>query len=42
MPILRIALSGRANGPDLGAILDLLGKDRCATRIRNFVKHRPA
>jgi glutamyl-tRNA synthetase len=42
MPILRIALSGRANGPDLGAILDLLGKDRCATRIRNFAKHRPA
>jgi glutamyl-tRNA synthetase len=34
---LRVALSGRAHGPDLGEILDLLGKSRCVERVRNFV-----
>ncbi len=33
---LRVALSGRAHGPDLGDLLDLLGKDRCVNRVRNF------
>jgi glutamyl-tRNA synthetase len=33
---LRVALSGRAHGPDLGDILNLLGKDRCVVRVRNF------
>jgi glutamyl-tRNA synthetase len=33
---LRVALSGRAHGPDLGDVLDLLGKDRCVKRVRNF------
>ena len=33
---LRVALSGRAHGPDLGAILDLLGKSRCVERVRKF------
>jgi glutamyl-tRNA synthetase len=42
MPVLRIALSGRAHGPDLGAILDLLGRDRCAARLRGFSPTRPA
>jgi glutamyl-tRNA synthetase len=31
---LRVALSGRGQGPDLGAILALLGRDRCAVRLR--------
>ena len=33
---LRVALSGRAHGPDLGDILDILGKDRCTERVRKF------
>ncbi len=33
---LRVALSGRAHGPDLGDLLDLLGKDRCVERITRF------
>ena len=33
---LRVALSGRAHGPDLGDMLNLLGKDRCVERVRNF------
>jgi len=33
---LRVALSGRAHGPDLGALLDLLGKSCCAERVRQF------
>ena len=33
---LRVALSGRAHGPDLGAVLSLLGKDRCVKRVRDF------
>ncbi len=35
---LRVALTGRAHGPDLAAVLDLLGKDRCVTRVRDFSK----
>jgi len=33
---LRVALSGRAHGPDLGDMLNLLGKDRCADRMRRY------
>ncbi|MEO5712947.1 MAG: glutamate--tRNA ligase [Luteolibacter sp.] len=33
---LRVALSGRSHGPDLGDILNLLGKDRCVERVRKF------
>ena len=33
---LRVALSGRAHGPDLGDMLNLLGKDRCTARLRRF------
>ena len=33
---LRVALSGRAHGPDLGDILDLLGRDRAARRVSAF------
>ena len=33
---LRTALTGRPHGPDLGAVMDLLGKDRCVSRVRNF------
>ncbi len=35
---LRVALTGRAHGPDLGAVLDLLGKQRCADRVRAMVE----
>lgn len=35
---LRVALSGLGHGPDLGDILNLLGKDRCVVRIQNFSK----
>ena len=33
---LRVALSGRTHGPDLGDILNLLGQDRCVRRVRDF------
>jgi glutamyl-tRNA synthetase len=33
---LRVALSGRGHGPDLGAILDILGRERAVARIRAF------
>ncbi len=33
---LRVALSGRGSGPDLGDILNLLGKERCVARLRKF------
>lgn len=32
----RVALSGKAGGPDLGDILSLLGKDRCVARLTRF------
>ena len=35
---LRVALSGRAHGPDLGDILNLLGKERCALRVKKFAE----
>jgi glutamyl-tRNA synthetase len=35
---LRVALSGRAHGPDLGDMLDLLGKQRCTERVRKFAE----
>jgi glutamyl-tRNA synthetase len=33
---LRVALSGRAHGPDLGDMLNLLGQARCTARTRRF------
>ncbi len=33
---LRVALTGRAHGPDLADVLGLLGKDRCVARVRKF------
>jgi glutamyl-tRNA synthetase len=33
---LRVALSGRAHGPDLGDMLNLLGRERCAARVSSF------
>jgi glutamyl-tRNA synthetase len=33
---LRVALSGRGHGPDIGDILNILGKERCAERVRIF------
>jgi glutamyl-tRNA synthetase len=35
---LRVALSGRGHGPDLGDILNLLGRDRCLARLKRFVE----
>lgn len=34
---LRVALSGRAHGPDLGGMMVLLGNTRCAERINRLV-----
>ena len=34
---LRVALSGRAHGPDLGVMLDLLGQARCTARMIQFI-----
>ena len=33
---LRVALSGCGHGPDLGVMLDLLGKERCVKRVGDF------
>ncbi|MDB6077131.1 MAG: glutamyl-tRNA synthetase [Akkermansiaceae bacterium] len=33
----RVALSGKAHGPDLGDILALLGREKSAERLRSFV-----
>lgn len=33
----RVALSGKGGGPDLGAILEILGKETCVERIRSFI-----
>ncbi len=33
---LRIALSGKSGGPDLGAILEILGKEECLRRLNRF------
>lgn len=32
----RVALSGKAGGPDLGAILDILGRDECLRRLHRI------
>jgi glutamyl-tRNA synthetase len=32
----RVALSGKSGGPDLGDILGLLGREKCATRLQAF------
>ena len=40
MAPLRVALSGRAHGPDLGEILNLLGQARCVARVREFSARR--
>lgn len=34
----RVALSGMAGGPDLGVILDVLGKKRCVERLKRAIK----
>jgi glutamyl-tRNA synthetase len=33
---LRVALSGRGHGPDIGNMLYLLGRERCVSRVRAF------
>ena len=33
---LRVALSGKSGGPDLGAILEILGQGECVRRINRF------
>lgn len=33
---LRVALSGKSGGPDLGTILEILGKDECVRRINRL------
>lgn len=38
---LRVALSGRGHGPDLTAILEILGREKSVTRIRHFVESYP-
>jgi glutamyl-tRNA synthetase len=35
---LRVALSGRGHGPDVGDILEVLGQERCIARLTQFVK----
>ncbi len=35
--IIRVAVTGRQNTPDLCAIMKLLGKDKCARRIEKFI-----
>jgi glutamyl-tRNA synthetase len=32
----RVALSGKSGGPDLGDILEVLGRDRCVKRLADF------
>ncbi len=36
--VLRIAITGRKNTPDLCSIMQVLGKDRCTSRIDNMLK----
>ncbi len=35
---LRVALSGRGHGPDLGDIFNILGKERCINRVRQLTE----
>ncbi len=37
--ILRIAITGRRNTPDLCSIMQVLGKDKCISRINNMLTH---
>ncbi len=37
--VIRVAVTGRQNTPDLCSIMHLLGKERCLARIENAVKH---
>lgn len=37
--VIRVAVTGRQNTPDLCSIMCLLGKERCLARIENAVKH---
>lgn len=39
---LRVALSGRGHGPDIGDVLNLLGKERCVSRVAAFAKQLEA
>ena len=34
----RVALSGQSGGPDLGAILEILGQEECVRRIRRTLE----
>jgi glutamyl/glutaminyl-tRNA synthetase len=34
----RVALSGQSGGPDLGAILDILGKDESIRRVQRTIE----
>jgi glutamyl-tRNA synthetase len=33
---LRVALTGRGQGPDMADVLNILGKDRCISRVEVF------
>lgn len=35
---IRVAVTGRTNSPDLYAVMQLMGKDRVETRIKEFIK----
>ncbi len=34
---IRVALTGKLHGPDLGSIAEILGKNRCAKRVRDLL-----
>ena len=36
--LIRIALTGNTFGPDLYKLMGILGKDKCISRLNNFVK----
>jgi glutamyl-tRNA synthetase len=40
MPILRAALTGKTQGPDIFAIAEILGKDKTISRFRGFTKRK--
>lgn len=40
MPVLRAALTGSIQGPDVYTIIAILGKDKAVTRIRQFISNR--
>ena len=37
--VLRLAVTGRANTPDLCGIMSVLGKDKCAKRIKEYISN---